>query len=360
MINPILSSGKNFLWYSGTWASLWLVQVLVFTQTQQYSWAYAAADAFIFHFLFFVLGIGIWYLIKGHGIQDSETIPLLIRHIIIASVLVFLWYLAGKNLILLLPLSADNQDIINQEEIWRIIYGYFLYGMLSLSFLLIHYNLRLKERIKRENELESLAREAEFNLLKAQTNPHFLFNSLNSIHALCLTRPQEASEMILELADFFRFSLKQNAMDNLRLSDEIDNIQRYLSIEKIRFGPKLNFDFSFETDCLDSMVPSMVLQPLYENAVKHGLYSGVEQLQISTTGTMRNNALELSIQNNLGGKRAQSVGNHSGLENIRKRLHHQFGSGQLLTTTFTEESFHVQLTLPQPTITPNKSLNKNL
>src|SRR5207302_2096928 len=121
-----------------------------------------------------------------------------------------------------------------------------------------------------------LAREAELRAFKAQVDPHFLFNSLNAVASMCGSRPLEAREMAQRLADFFRLILRLGALERITLAEEIDLVQRYLAIEQVRFGDRLTTHINVDENAARCMVPPLLLQPLVENAVRHGVASMVE------------------------------------------------------------------------------------
>ena len=125
-----------------------------------------------------------------------------------------------------------------------------------------------------------MVKEAELKSLKYQINPHFIFNSLNSISSLTISDPQKAQEMTIKLSSFLRSTLSKNEKQKSKLSEEISNAKLYLDIEKVRFDDKFEFIEEVENACKDMEVPSMILQPLFENAIKHGVYESLEKVTI--------------------------------------------------------------------------------
>ena len=149
--------------------------------------------------------------------------------------------------------------------------GLFIYGALASWFYFLEYLRRNKQHAVREAELQRITREAELKALKAQINPHFLFNSLNSINALVMKSPEQAREMVVRLGNILRYALEGTLTDFVPLAKELDFIRDYLAIEKIRFGPKLQFKIEVEESLSHILIPPMTLQPLVENCIKHGL-----------------------------------------------------------------------------------------
>ena len=147
--------------------------------------------------------------------------------------------------------------------------------LLYLLSVALHYVLLSMESSKeaetREQEALTLARESELKALKAQINPHFLFNSLNSISALATVDGQRARDMCIKLSDFLRTTLKLGEKQRITLADELALAKAYLEVEQVRFGARLRVEIDADADCDQCVVPSLVLQPLVENAVKHGI-----------------------------------------------------------------------------------------
>ncbi len=208
----------------------------------------------------------------------------------------------------------------------------------------------LQERLVNETRLMTIAREAELNLLKSQINPHFLFNSLNSISSLTLTAPQRAQEMIIKLSEYLRYSVNRSDKNISLLKNEIDNSSRYLEIEQIRFGDKLLFKISIDETAEKALIPALILQPLFENAVKHGVYESTGQITIHIQARMINEILDIIITNNYDQQAISRKGEGMGLRNIRERLKLIFQTDLLLETNKNNGIFTVHLQIPQKTL----------
>jgi LytS/YehU family sensor histidine kinase len=213
-------------------------------------------------------------------------------------------------------------------------------------YLIIFYN-DLEENNRQQQQLRKLVREAELKALKSQLNPHFLFNSLNSISSLTITDADKAREMINKLSDFMRYSLRQNDLSLLPLKEEMENIWRYLEIERVRFGDRLVIETEVSDDCYALKVPPMILQPLYENAVKHGVYESIEPVCIRTYCIRQNDSLSITIINNYDPESIPKRGEGVGLENIRNRLRMLFHCEGLLQTVRENNHFEATLIIPQ-------------
>ena len=207
--------------------------------------------------------------------------------------------------------------------------------------------MELEAKNLNETKLNLLVKESELNVLRSQLNPHFLFNSLNSISSLTISDPETARDMIIKLSEFLRYALRHSEREKTRFSDEIKNIELYLQIEKIRFGEKLIFEKEIGKGCEQGLIPNMILQPLFENAVKHGVYESTEPITIrmSCEGVARN--MEIRIRNNFDSSQVSRKGAGIGLRNVRNRLMLIYGRDDLVQIHKSENEFEVKLQIPQ-------------
>ena len=181
---------------------------------------------------------------------------------------------------------------------------------------------------ERENALQSsaLADKAQLEMLRYQLNPHFLFNALNSIRASVDEDSTRAKQMITQLSEFLRYSLLHESAKKIPLRDELEAVRNYLAIEKIRFEDKLTVEFDVQTQAEDFRVPCFLLNPLIENAVKHGLQTSPRPLKIKISARLDDDKLLLEITNtgNLQNGASRN-GSGIGLKNVRERLKKLFG-----------------------------------
>ncbi|WP_134090805.1 sensor histidine kinase [Olivibacter sp. XZL3] len=204
-----------------------------------------------------------------------------------------------------------------------------------------------KENEQRKADAEKLAREAELYNLRQQLQPHFLFNSLNSIIALIGRKPEEARNMTFQLSDFLRGTLRKDDQQLIPLKDEIEHLKLYLEIEKVRFGHRLDTDILME-DCEDCLLPAMILQPLVENAIKYGLYDTTGQVKIAIWAKKDENHLLVAIQNPFDkDSNLPHKGTGFGLRGVQRRLFLLFGRTDLLQTHHTAHIFTSNIKIPQ-------------
>ena len=171
-------------------------------------------------------------------------------------------------------------------------------------------------------------RDAELRALKAQINPHFLFNSLNSITALTTSDPDRAREMCIRLSDFLRNTLGLGERESVAWHEELDLAQAYLDVEQVRFGSRLHVEVHVDQACADCLVPPLVLQPLIENAVKHGIATLVDGGTIRVESRVRDGRLEVSVENGFDPESPAPRRHGLGLRNVRTRLETRFGTAR--------------------------------
>ncbi|WP_026859317.1 LytS/YhcK type 5TM receptor domain-containing protein [Jeotgalicoccus psychrophilus] len=188
------------------------------------------------------------------------------------------------------------------------------------------------------DKLYKFAKDAEINALQAQINPHFLFNTLNTVISLVRINPEKARTALRALSKFIRQNLQSTTVSTNTLADEIEHIKSYLSIEQIRFEDRINVSYHIDDSCLHSKLPALTLQPIVENAVKHGFSEKISQCRLHITVEDSNDNVFLYIEDNGSGINEERLktlasnieestdGNGIALYNINKRLEMTFGS----------------------------------
>ncbi len=292
-----------------------------------------------------VIGASIWYIVKFEGAKETDWMWTMLYHVVGATILNAIWLYIGYIVVKIFDESFLHN--LNETLPTRILFGYILYTVYVVFFYAVNYYQTLKEKIKKEAELKSLIREAELSALKSQINPHFLFNSLNSISSLTVSNPSKAQEMVINLSTFMRYSLQHDQEDMVSLNQELDNIKLYLGIEKIRFGKKLNPIFEIEETCENAQIPNMILQPLYENAIKYGVYEATGEVSIVTRCQTGSKHVLITIENDYEPDSIKNRGEGIGLRNIRQRLDLIYGNPDLIRIIDKKTSFKVELIIPQ-------------
>lgn len=229
----------------------------------------------------------------------------------------------------------------------------FLEVLMVLTFItvinwLVYYLNANKEQERNQAEIEMMMRDAELFKLRQQIQPHFLFNSLNSINALVVSQPQEARKMVQQLSEFLRGTLKKDEQKLIKFGDELKHLQLYLDIEKVRFGHRLNVVIENCEMCLSALTPPLILQPVVENAIKFGLYDTTGDVTITITSKLENGFLKIEVTNPYDEyTQSSKKGNNFGLESIHRRLYLLFARKDLLQLKQSESVYYTTITIPQ-------------
>lgn len=347
MFNPILKNRVATLIYILSWLLILTGQWFLLLYFYEIPALTALYDSFIFNALFAGLGFGIWYVVKFNEFENSSAYKIVFVHFVSALIISALWLTGGYLFIVQFYEDTGSVSFFEQSLTWRFVTGIFYYLLLTLIYYLILYNENLKQKIKDEANLKALIWQAEVKVLKNQINPHFLFNSLNSISSLTVTSPEKARVMIVKLSDLMRYSLKANPNNKTNIEAELQNIERYLSIEKVRFGDKLFYQSEVKAECKNKLLPVMILQPLIENAIKHGVYESTGKININLQCDFISNYLIIQITNNFDNESVKNIGTGIGLTNIRQRLNLLYKRNNLLETSIEKDLFIVKLIIPQ-------------
>lgn len=223
-----------------------------------------------------------------------------------------------------------------------------LIGCMSMMSLLWYTQEEQATMNERKSDTERLAREAELFKLRQQLQPHFLFNSLNSISALTGTQPEKARHMIQQLSDFLRGTLKKDDQQWSTLDEELQYLGLYLDIEKVRFGHRLQTEIIYDDEVLTLKLPSLLLQPVVENAIKFGLYDTTGEVLITLHAIKENNYLKITVQNPFDPETSQPLkGTGFGLSSIQRRLFLLFARHDLLNTQKDQQNFITTILIPQ-------------
>lgn len=347
MLNPITGKRIYILAYVLIWIMVTLIQMSLYILFFDIDFLPSLADSLIVNLLHALIGLAIWYPVRFNPVSSKNIInplfAILITGLLTVTVWVSLSFVILKNLF-----SGNNEylNFLNKSLTNRIIVDFLLYIVLVLVYSLIVYSSNLKDKISNEANLKTLVREAELNMLKAQINPHFLFNALNSISLLTKKDPSSAREMIIKLSDYLRYSLRFGEESMISFREEIDNMERYLEIEKIRFGKKLVYTKDIADEAQEVMLPNMIMQPLLENAIKHGVYESLVPIMIEISGKIESNHLLITIENDFDPGGIPRKGAGIGLKNISSRLQLIYNRIDLLEYASKGNRFSVKLKIP--------------
>ncbi|MGZ8356831.1 MAG: sensor histidine kinase [Telluria sp.] len=303
----------------------------------------------------FATGFSAYYLCRAYPLAQKGIGSILVVLGVAALVSGALWTVAGLALNALLQ-SFEVQwagfDIAPGLKATMFGLGAILYGLSVVAHYLAIEVERAQVAERRELESKLMAQEAELRMLRTQIDPHFLFNSLNSISALTSINPAGAREMTLKVADFFRHTLGLEAHTSATVEDEVNLVRDFLAIEKVRFGSRLRVECDIDDEARPCLLPPMILQPLVENAVKHGIGNLTGGGVVSVVARRDASLLRISVENDVDEDMPTAPGTGIGLANVQQRLATAYGHEGRINQVRRDNKFRVELTLPAQTAEP--------
>lgn len=346
MAHPFLKNNISIAIYAGVWFLAGLLHFSWFYFQIHLPFEHSLFDAIIFNLVFALLGLSVWPLTFYNRPDKNDPWSVFMTQLVSASILITVWILTITFITNKVAEMYPAKILHVSATTERIGIGVMYYMLLFLvSYFILIYKEN-KEKKVNEEKLKRIIRESELNILKAQINPHFLFNSLNSVNYLIASDPDKASEMLALLSDYLRYSLRKGDEGLVPFCDEISNCERFLAIEKLRFGEKMILDEAIDKECCNVNVPVMILQPLFENAIKHGVYESLDPIHISTNASIKNGHMDVIISNTFDPDALPRKGAGVGLQNVSDRLSLTFGQKGLLRTAKEDNRFTAVVTIP--------------
>lgn len=296
-----------------------------------------------------VSALSLFYICRSFALRPAQWISALLRRAAAALLLAFLvaglaflWNATGM-------LFGRSALVDNAPPMWFALVGTTV--MIFLLSALAHDAFLAQQAAQAaattEAEARLLAREMEIRALRHQIDPHFLFNCLNSISALTQRDPGAARAMTIDLAQFFRQTLASGGRERIRLEDELALVERYVAIEQRRLGDKLRLSLDIGADCLPAWLPPLVLQPLVENAIKHGIRTLEQGGTVELVARRQGDHLDLRVGNPVDtSARHDASGLGLGLRHLQARLRAQCPDADRIEVERTPDRFHVHLALP--------------
>ena len=341
-MHPVLTNRRRLALYLLTWMLFAILLALLVMEPGPGGIPAAVLLTLPPTIVYAFICLAAWYPVRAMPLETANAWALLVSHAFAAMLLSGVW-------LMLFRFSAEQRggvEAIEQHAPALIVAGALLY-LLAVAF---HYLLVAIERTarieKQEIEVRMLAREAELKVLKAQLDPHFLFNSLNSISSLCGSNPASARTLTTLLAEYLRKSLRTGSADSITLSEELELASSYLAIERIRFGPRLELAQDIDESVRTYRVPPLLLQPLVENAVKHGIGQLLNGGTLQIAAVRDGGHVRISIDNACDPDRVQPEGENIGLANTRRRVEMFYGASARMEIVNEPSRFRVALVLP--------------
>ena len=229
---------------------------------------------------------------------------------------------------------------------WVGVYKMFFFLIYTTGTGMAAFFLRRNILVRRKNdEKEKLQKEMELTYLKEQVNPHFLFNSLNSIYSLSRQQSPETPDVVMQLSELMRYQLESSKKDTVLLKEELEFIENYLLLEEKRLSKRCTIEFSIDGDVLSLKIAPMLLIPFVENAIKHGAQSTNEQSTVTLAATIKKTTLDFRIRNSKPQMVAITKRKGFGLENVKRRLKLLYPNAHKLEIDDSEEAYYVHLSI---------------
>ena len=348
-MHPILAQLRRLLFYLLGWIPLAGMLAYLLAVPGNLSWFEAVTVSSILCLLYAFVCLAAWYPCMATPLERSSISRFLFTHVVGAAVASALWLVATRVLGRMLSGFDEFRGIsVQLTQDYPLIFGTgVLLYLLAVGF---HYVLLAVEASReaeaRVMQASVLAREAELRALKAQVNPHFLFNSLNSISALTTSDAVKAREMCILLGDFLRRTLGLGEKVAIPLEEEMSLIHAFLAVEKIRYGARLQMDETIDKEALEAYVPPLLLQPLVENAVGHGIANLIEGGWIRLSAARRDGELDIVVENLFDPDAPPRRRSGVGLANVRQRLQTRYGNRAKFATSIDGSTFRVSISLP--------------
>jgi LytS/YehU family sensor histidine kinase len=348
-MHPLLKPIRRYGIYLSAWSPLAGILIYLMAVPGKLGLRDAAVLIIPLCLVYQFVCLSAWYTCKSAPLKTAPVLRTRFTHLVAAAVISYIWVelarLLAYGLAQFPSFRGLDQRFAPQTPV--------LYGLGFLLYLLsvaAHYVvLAMEDSSKAEAralETSIFAREAELKALKAQVNPHFLFNSLNSISALTSVDPTKAREMCTLLAEFLRMTLGLGEKTSVPLSEELSLLHRYLAIEKVRFGSRLQMEEDIKEVSNAIQLPPLLLQPLVENAVTHGIANLPEGGTVRLSGLGRNGRVSLVVENTFDAEATPTRKGGLGLKNVRARLEARYGKDANMRVSAENGKFRVELSFP--------------
>ena len=345
MINPVIQKRRYTLIYLIVWTALTLTHSLFLYYYYDLPAYVAILDGLVYNGIYLLLGIGIWFIVNYNPFDLKSLLNLILAHFLSALFILGVWMSVAGLITGILFGEIKLSEPYSELVPIRIILGIMFYILTAMIYYLMIYNQNFKERVEYEANIEAKYKEAELNTLKAQINPHFIFNSLNSISSLTISDPVIAQEMIVKLSEFFRMTLKKDNTQFALLSEEIKYSRLYFEIEKIRFQEKLKYVIECDDNYDTFKIPHLILQPLLENAIKHGVQESINEVEVKLKCKKEDQYVILILSNQFDPD-SRFEGQGIGHKNIRERLRLIYGRSDLLDIQIIDNQYTAILKIP--------------
>lgn len=347
-MHPILARLERLAGYLALWTAIGVLEGVVLTR-QGLTWPEALVQVLPPLLVYSFVCLSAFYVCRAMPLATSGVPGVLTASAVAATVAAVFWLILNEVWLGTLE-SMPEVAAITPRFRGQVPFLFAVSVMLFLLVLSVHYVVLAFEAFRtaerQQLELQVLTRDAELRALRAQVDPHFLYNSLNSISALTGGDPAAARRMCLLLAEFLRTTLRASTQQSITMAEELSLVERFLDIEQVRFGARLQVEQSIDEAALECQVPPLVLQPLLENAVGHGIAGMIDGGTVRLDVTRHGDRLAIVVENPRDPDAVPRRRGGVGLENVRTRLALVFGGAARMEAAATPTGFRVAIDLP--------------
>jgi two-component system sensor histidine kinase AlgZ len=339
-MHPLLKSRAGLASYLMAWLPLSLLFGIVIGSAADLRWTETVLVTAPAVVLLMFVCLSPWYSCRSLPLRSTPQWKLVLNHTVAAMCASALVVLFAKGFLALAGGFSPNLLLRSRSAIPVIAGTVLLIYLLSVA---LHYAMLA---IESSRKAELLSRESELRALKSQVNPHFLFNSLNSISALTTADPKRAREMCIKLSEFLRTSLRLGERASIPFSEELALARTYLDVEQVRFGRRLRIRQQIDDACGSCEIPPLLVQPLIENAIKHGIATLIEGGEIALQSARDHNSMRIVVENPFDPDAPATAKSGFGLVNVRNRLLTRYGKAARLEVQIERSRYRVTLVFP--------------
>jgi two-component system sensor histidine kinase AlgZ len=348
-MHPILTNRSRMALYLASWIPIAVLLTAIVTRDGGMPLMEAVVILLPMCLLYAFICQASWYVCQALPLRESGMPRLFGTHATASLVASAAWVGFGLVWAFLVGITFDLVGVVDcyMEQLPILFLSGVLLFLLAIAFNYLLITFEASQRAEQKAlELQVLGREAELKALRAQIDPHFLFNSLNSINALIMADPAGARRMCVLLAEFLRGCLKLGSAERISLGEEIELAEHYLSIEKVRLGSRLIVETDVDAACKNCRVPPLILQPLIENAITHGVAPMLEGGTVRIEARHHGDAIRIVVENPFEAEAGAKNGTGLGIKNVRMRLANLFNGDARLNVNENGGKFRIELQLP--------------
>ncbi len=350
-MHPILARGGRLALYLGLWVAVGLLLGVLLVAQIGLGWRQAGLISLPLSFLYAFVCLSAWYVSRGMPLAATGALRIVATALTASAISSAMWLLAARTWVDWLARRGFVPPFSAPAGLYALFSGFGL--LLYLLSLAISYLIAVFEHTRAAErqalQVQVLAREAELRMLRAQIDPHFLFNSLHSISALTGSDPASARRMCVLLADFLRESLALGGENRITLARELGLVARFLAVERVRYGDRLRDEVVVRDEADRCLVPPLLLLPLVENAVTHGIAHMLSGGTIEVTASRLGSRLQVTVENPCDPDRPRRRGGGVGLANVRARVTTLHGHDARFSAGEADGVWRAELLMPADT-----------